>query len=136
LEASGKSTRPSGKEIDGKSQRKLRHLLSYYKEVNIGPCGGVDPLQNEKRKQPVREVPVVEAPVSIARMNEGRINMKRECETTHRPKLDHASARGEHHWRKGRMRRKEHLIDIANRTPGTGMNLRLFGTNSLKKGAV
>jgi hypothetical protein len=48
LVASGKSTRPSGEEMDRKSQRKLTHLLSYYKEVNTGPCGGADPLQNKK----------------------------------------------------------------------------------------
>jgi hypothetical protein len=50
LEASGNSTRPSREEVDWISQRKLTHLLSYYKEVNTGPCGGVDPLQNKKRE--------------------------------------------------------------------------------------
>jgi hypothetical protein len=50
LEANGKSTRRSGEEVDGESQRKLTHLLSYYKEVNAGPYGGVNPLQNEKRE--------------------------------------------------------------------------------------
>jgi hypothetical protein len=83
--------------MDGKSQRKLTHLLSYCKEVNTGPCGGVDPLQDEKRKQPVRKEPVVEVPASIARMNEGRMNVRCECETADLRPLDHASARGEHH---------------------------------------
>jgi hypothetical protein len=49
LKASGNATRPSGEEMDWKSQRKLTHLLSYCKEVNIGTCGGDDTLQNEKK---------------------------------------------------------------------------------------
>jgi hypothetical protein len=55
--------------------------------------------KTEKRKQPVWEEPVVEAPTYLARMN-----VKRECETTDQRTLDHASARVEHQWRKGRMR--------------------------------
>jgi hypothetical protein len=65
---------------------------------------GSTPSKTKKRKQPVQEEPVVEAPASIARMNEGRMNVKHECETTDRPMQDHASARDQHHWRKGRMR--------------------------------
>jgi hypothetical protein len=34
--------------MDWKSQRKLTHLLSYCKEVNTGPCGGVTPFKTEK----------------------------------------------------------------------------------------
>jgi hypothetical protein len=49
LEESGNSTGPSGEEMDWKSQRKLTHLLSYYKEVNTGPCGGADPFENGKK---------------------------------------------------------------------------------------
>jgi hypothetical protein len=45
-----KFNKPSGEEMDWKLQRKFTHLLSYYKEVNAGPYGGVDPLQNEKRE--------------------------------------------------------------------------------------
>jgi hypothetical protein len=51
LEASGNATRPSGEEMNWKSQRKLTHLLSCCKEVNTGPCGEVDPFQNEKKRK-------------------------------------------------------------------------------------
>jgi hypothetical protein len=50
LEAGGNATRLSGEEMDWKLQRKLTHLLFYCKELNIGHCGGVDPLQNEEKK--------------------------------------------------------------------------------------
>jgi hypothetical protein len=49
LKASGNATRPSGEEMDWKSQRKLTHFLYNCKEVNIGTCGGDDPLQYEKK---------------------------------------------------------------------------------------
>jgi hypothetical protein len=34
-----------------KSQKKSSHLLPDYKEVNTGPYGGVDPLQNGKSEK-------------------------------------------------------------------------------------
>jgi hypothetical protein len=37
--------------MDWKSQRKLTHLLFYCKELNIGHCGGVGPLQKGKREK-------------------------------------------------------------------------------------
>jgi hypothetical protein len=65
---------------------------------------GSTPSKTEKRKQPVWEEPVVEAPASLARMNEGRMNVKCECEPMDQRTLEHASARVKHHCRKGRMR--------------------------------
>jgi hypothetical protein len=65
---------------------------------------GSTPSKTKKRKQPIWEEPIVEAPASLAKMNEGRMNVKRECETMYQRTLDHASARGEHRWRKGWMR--------------------------------
>jgi hypothetical protein len=93
---------------------------------------GSTPSKTEKRKQPIWDEPVAEAPASLARMDEGRMNVKRECETTDRRTLDHASARVEHHWRKGRMREKEHRIDVASGTPGREEEpLGCSGTNNL-----
>jgi hypothetical protein len=40
---------------------------------------------------------VVEVPASLARMNEGWMKVMNECERMDRRKLDHTSARGEHH---------------------------------------
>jgi hypothetical protein len=51
----------------------------------------------KKRKQPIWEELVVEAPASLLRMNEGRMNVKHECETMDQQMLDHASAWVEHH---------------------------------------
>jgi hypothetical protein len=91
LEASGNSTRPSGEEMDWKSQRKL-HLLSYCKEASTGPCEGVDPLQNGKKETLSRGgAGKLEAPASRARVNEGRMDVKSECDTT----LDHGIIRDE-----------------------------------------
>jgi hypothetical protein len=42
---------------------------------------GSTPSKTEKKEKPVWEEPVVEALASLARMNEGRMNVKREWKT-------------------------------------------------------
>jgi hypothetical protein len=83
LESKSNVTRPSGEEMDWKSQRKLTHLLSYCKELNIGHCGGVDPLQNGKRGiAHGGGTGNTEAPASPERLNVRWMRVTSECETT------------------------------------------------------
>jgi hypothetical protein len=48
LEMRGQPEVSTGSPLDWKSQSELPDVLLGYKESKIGPCGGVDALQNEK----------------------------------------------------------------------------------------
>jgi hypothetical protein len=54
-----------------------------------GPCGGVTPSKIEKKTSDWGGAGKLEAPASRARVNEDRMNVKSECDTT----LDHGIAR-------------------------------------------
>jgi hypothetical protein len=54
----GQPEESTGSLLDGKSRSELSDILLGYKESKIGPCGGVDTLQNEKKRgntEPERE---------------------------------------------------------------------------------
>jgi hypothetical protein len=49
LETRGQPEESTGSPLDWKSRSELPDELLGYKESTIGPCGGNDPLQNEKK---------------------------------------------------------------------------------------
>jgi hypothetical protein len=48
LEMRGQPEESTGSPPDRKSRNELPHVLLGYKESKIGPCGGLDPVQNKK----------------------------------------------------------------------------------------
>jgi hypothetical protein len=62
LETRGQPEECTGSPLYWKLRSELPDVLLGYKELKIGPCGGVDPLQNEKETAHRGGASNVEAP--------------------------------------------------------------------------
>jgi hypothetical protein len=62
LETRAQPEKSTGNPLDWKSRSKLSDVLLGYKESKIGPCGGVNHQQNEKKKTAHRGASNAEAP--------------------------------------------------------------------------
>jgi hypothetical protein len=127
-------------------------LLSAYDKTRIGHCGGVVPLQNGK-KETSRGGGTgnTEAPASPERVNVRWMRAMSECETTGssgkltgnrsrraglKKRADVAVGERKTGRKKRRAGQKEDAARTAIKEKDQGCTVRLFGTNSLKKGAV
>jgi hypothetical protein len=80
IEAYKKNDRTGDREANYRTSCPIR------KHRELDTMEGSTPSKTKKGKRPVWEEPVVEVPASLARMNERRMKVTNECDTTARPR--------------------------------------------------